>query len=50
MNFAINATEARKFLDIDGIEYQTKRSQVTMGAADIASSANRFTVLVECYK
>lgn len=50
VNFAINATEARKFLDIHGIAYRTAPSQQEMDAADIASSARRFTVLVECWR
>ncbi len=50
VNFAINATEARKFLDIYGIAYRTAPSEQEIDAADIASSARRFTVLVECWR
>ena len=50
VNFAINATEARKFLDANGIEYETAPSEREVDAADIAARARRFTVLVECWR
>jgi hypothetical protein len=50
VNFAINATEARKFLDIYGFAYRTAPSEKEVEAADIAASARHFTVLVECWQ
>ncbi len=50
VNFAINATEARKFLDSYGIDYRTAPSEQEIEAADIAASARHFTVLVECWQ
>jgi TPR repeat protein len=50
VNFAINATEARKFLDSYGIDYRTAPSDKKIEAADIAASARHFTVLVECWR
>lgn len=50
VNFAIHATEARKFLDDIGIEYETAPSEREVDAADIAARARRFTVLVECWQ
>ena len=50
VNFAINATEARKFLDFYGIPYRTALSEQALKAADIAASARSFTVLVECWQ
>jgi hypothetical protein len=50
VNFAINATMARPFLDANGVEYETAPSTRKLEAADIGERAKKFTVLVECWK
>ena len=50
VNFAIKAAIARAFLDIHGIDYQIIRSSKVLDGAKIAAAAQKFTVLVECWK
>ena len=50
INFAINGTVARAFLDASGVEYETSASSTSMGAADIGAAAKKFTLIVECYR
>ena len=47
VNFAINAADARKFMDIEGVEYETAPSEASISAADVAAEAREFTVLIE---
>lgn len=50
VNFAITGAAARAFLDAQGISYTTASSSRTLETADIAETAKRFTVVVECLK
>ncbi len=50
VNFAINASIARIFLDAEGVEYHTAASTGPLSAADVAALARRHTVLVECWE
>ena len=50
VNFAINATVARGFLDAKGVKYETAPSNKKLEAADVGELAKRFTVVVECWK
>ncbi len=50
VNFAIGAGAARRFLDAEGIAYETAPSGGALAPEDIASAAKAFTVLVECWK
>jgi S1-C subfamily serine protease len=48
VNFAINASVARTFLDAHGMDYVTAASKQNLSAADVAERAQQFTVIVEC--
>ena len=50
INFAVNASVARIFLDAVGISYATAPSAAAMGPADIGEKAKAFTVLLECWR
>ena len=50
VNFAINASVARTFLDAHGVEYQTATSLTTLETPAIAELSRAFTVAVECFK
>ena len=50
MNFAINATVLRSFLDANDVEYDTANSDQARPPTAIADRAKGFTVLVECGK
>lgn len=50
VNFAINATVARGFLDAKGVKYETAPSNKKLEAADVGELAKKFTVVVECWK
>jgi uncharacterized protein len=50
VNFAITGAAARAFLDAQGISYTTASSSRTLETADIAETAKRFTVVIECLK
>jgi ankyrin repeat protein len=50
VNFAINATVARGFLDAKGVKYETTPSNRKLEAADVGELAKKFTVVVECWK
>jgi S1-C subfamily serine protease len=50
VNFAIQASIARVFLDAHRVVYATASSTGTLAAADIGERARTFTVVVECWK
>ncbi len=50
VNFAINATVARGFLDAKGVKYETASSNKKLEAVDVGELAKKFTVVVECWK
>ena len=50
VNFAVHASLARIFLDAYNVEYDTAPSMETPPAAEIAASARKFTVLIECWE
>ena len=50
VNFAVHASLARIFLDAHNIEYNMAPSTETPPAAEIAASARKFTVLIECWE
>ncbi len=49
VNFAINGSVARIFLEANGVEYFRTRSSVKSETADIAEKARKYTVLLECW-
>ena len=50
VNFAINATVARPFLDALAVRYETAPSNRQMNAADVGELAMAFTLAVECWR
>jgi len=50
VNFAISEATARSFLDAHKIGYKVGKSSERLAAPDVASRANGFTLLLECYK
>jgi S1-C subfamily serine protease len=50
INFAVNASVARIFMDAVGISYATAPSVAAMGPADAGEKAKAFTVLLECWR
>jgi len=49
VNFAINATLARAFLEAHQVAYETTASDKVKTPADVGEIARGFTVLVECH-
>ena len=50
VNFAVSEATARSFLDAQKIGYKVGKSSERLAAPDVASRANGFTLLLECYK
>jgi S1-C subfamily serine protease len=50
INFAVNASVVRMFLDAIGIEYRIAASPQTLRPADIGDQAKLFTVLLQCWR
>lgn len=50
INFAINGAAAKAFLDSQSVEYETGVSSRSVGSAEIAADARKYTVLLECYR
>jgi len=50
VNFALNASVARSFLDAQGVAYATASSSKPLSPADIGERARAFTLLIECWK
>ena len=50
VNFAVSAGTARAFLDAEGVAYATAPSDKARPPEDVAATARKFTVLVECWK
>ncbi len=50
VNFAIDARLAQKFLDANGVGYETAQSKLRLTPADVAERGMKFTVPVECYR
>jgi TPR repeat protein len=50
INFAINGTVARTFLDSQSVEYEISASSKIVGTAEIGATAKKFTLLLECYR
>ena len=50
VSFAVSAGTARAFLDSEGGAYETAPSDKPRAPEDVAATAKRFTVLVECWK
>ena len=48
VNFAIKAGAVRDFLDNIGVSYQTAEPGVELKAAQVATNARAFTMLVTC--
>ncbi len=50
VNFAVNASAARIFLDAEGIKYRIGKATKSLPAAEVAARARKYTVLLECWK
>jgi S1-C subfamily serine protease len=50
VNFAINASVARTFLDAQSVDYETAASEEELSVSEVAERARRSTVLVECLR
>jgi S1-C subfamily serine protease len=50
VNFAVNASVARTFLDANGVAYVTAAPGEPVSSADVGQRAKAFTVLIECWK
>jgi len=50
VNFAINASVARPFLDALAVRYETAPSEHQLDAADVGEMALAFTLAVECWR
>jgi uncharacterized protein len=50
VNFAISPLTLQKFLDSNGVEYQSAPFTRTLSTADVTVIAKRYTFLVECWK
>ena len=50
INFALDGTVARDFLDTQGVAYATAPSNDILSPADAGGKARTFTVTVECWK
>lgn len=50
VNFAVNASAARIFLDAEGIKYRIGTATKSLSAAEVAARARKYTVLLECWK
>jgi hypothetical protein len=50
VNFAINASVARTFLDAQSVDYETAASEEALSVSRVAERARRSTVLVECLR
>lgn len=49
INFAINGTVAKTFLDSHSVGYETAKSEKKIEPAEIATVAKQFTLLLECF-
>ncbi len=50
VNFAVNGSVARIFLDAEGIKYRIGKVTKSLSAAEVAARARKYTVLLECWK
>lgn len=50
INFAINGTVLKAFLDANDIEYETGKSTKKMEAADIGAAVKKSTLAIECLR
>lgn len=50
VNFAVNVSEAQKFLDTHRIAWRKRGFEKRRSVADIAADARRFTAYIECYR
>jgi hypothetical protein len=50
VNFALNSSVVRAFLEANGVEHKSAPSSTTMSAADVGEQAKKYTVVVECWK
>ncbi len=50
VNFAVNGSEARIFLDAEGVKYRIATATKTLSAAEVAARARKYTVILECWK
>jgi S1-C subfamily serine protease len=50
INFALKASAARDFLDMNGIDYGTRQSTQNIGNANVVESTKGGVVLVECWQ
>lgn len=50
VNFAIKLSVLREFLDTEGVVYTQAHSGPKLPAAEVASRAQRFTALVQCWR
>jgi S1-C subfamily serine protease len=50
VNFALNASVARAFMDAHGIPYETASSSGEQSSPDIGDEGKGFTDFVECWK
>jgi len=48
INFAIKADLARRYLDSNGVRYQTAASPATLSVADVGDRIKRSSVFIEC--
>ena len=49
-NFAIKSSIIRIFLDLNNVDYETARSRTPKTTTKIADEAQKYTLLVECWK
>ena len=50
VNFAVNSTTVRAFLDSMSVDYQSSKATWHLESADVADIGKTFTWLVECYE
>jgi TPR repeat protein len=49
-NFAIKSSIVRIFLDLNNVDYETARSRTPKTTTKVADEAQKYTLLVECWK
>ena len=50
VNFAINGSSLRAFLDAKGVDYKEVGNERELTGVQIAARASAFTVLIECQR
>jgi S1-C subfamily serine protease len=50
VNFAIKSSVIRLFLDLNNVDYETARSSSPKSSTQISAEAQKYTMLVQCWK